>query len=339
MARNGVQYQQVVQVIQELQRQGENPTVQRIREALGTGSFTTLSEHLRQWRDEQRNATPLQQESKEVPDTLLNLTRELWQAACAEADLKLQHYQQAADQEIRQALSDKQLAMEEALRTEEKNLLLERKNTELLRDIKQLTADISRIQTLLEEKDKHLLTLEINSQEREATAAASIQKLQAELQEQQQKHLLALQQQKEEHQSVLAHEQQRNEENQLRWMQEVDLARQETRNLQEKLQQQALEIKQERAQLQQALKTSQQQVQDQQQELQARQLREQEIKQQLEAKEQQLKQLQAQSIQQEASLKLQLEEKIREVKNNQQEIATLKAAAASYTRPAPLIMI
>lgn len=339
MARNGVQYQQVVQVIQALQRQGENPTVQRIREALGTGSFTTLSEHLRQWRDEQRKATPLQQDSQQLPEALLSLTRELWQAACAEADQKLLHYQQAADQEIRQALSDKQLAMEEALKVEEKNLLLERKNTELLRDIKQLTADASRIQTLLEEKEKQQRELLTRSQEREVAAAANLHKLEEQLQKQQQAYQLALQQQKEEHLSALTHEQQRNEDNQLRWMQEVDLARQETRNLQEKLQQLAQENKKEQTQLQQALKTSQQQVQQQQLELQARQLREQEIKQQLETKEQQLKQLEAQALQQQASLKIQLEEKIREVENSLQEITQLKAAAVSHNRPAPLILI
>lgn len=332
MARNGVQYQQVVQVILELQRQGENPTVQRIRETLGTGSFTTLSEHLRQWRDEQRNATPLQQESQEVPDSLLNLTRELWQAACAEADQRLQHYQQAADQEIRQALTDKQLAMEEALRTEEKNLLLERKNTELLSDTKQLTADISRLQTLLEGKEQQIQSLELQARQQQDEAATRVQQLETQLQKQQQDHAASLQQQKKEHQSALAHEQQRNEDNQLRWMQEVDLARQEARSLHEKLQQQTLENKQERSELQQALKTSQQQVQEQQLELQSHQMREQEIRQQLEGAEASLAQLQASLISQQAAWALEREEK-------DQDIARLKAAAASHNRPAPLIMI
>ena len=49
MARSGVQYEDVQRAIHTLLSRGDAPSVQRIREVLGTGSFTTLSEHLRQW--------------------------------------------------------------------------------------------------------------------------------------------------------------------------------------------------------------------------------------------------------------------------------------------------
>nr|WP_053070645.1 DNA-binding protein [Halomonas sp. PR-M31] len=61
MARSGVRYEDVQKAIHQLLQRGETPGVQKIREVLGTGSFTTLSEHLRQWkieREENRDERP-----------------------------------------------------------------------------------------------------------------------------------------------------------------------------------------------------------------------------------------------------------------------------------------
>ena len=44
MARNGIQYSDVQQAIDTLLSRGDTPSVQRIRDVLGTGSFTTISE-------------------------------------------------------------------------------------------------------------------------------------------------------------------------------------------------------------------------------------------------------------------------------------------------------
>ena len=43
MARSGIQYSDVQQAIDTLFERGDSPSVQRIREVLGTGSFTTIS--------------------------------------------------------------------------------------------------------------------------------------------------------------------------------------------------------------------------------------------------------------------------------------------------------
>ena len=63
MARSGVQYDDVRRAIDRLLQQGEAPSVQKIREVLGTGSFTTINEHFREWRlqrEENRDQPPLQ---------------------------------------------------------------------------------------------------------------------------------------------------------------------------------------------------------------------------------------------------------------------------------------
>lgn len=50
MARGGVNYTEVDEAACYLQGLGRNPTVDAIRERLGTGSRTTLAEHLKRWK-------------------------------------------------------------------------------------------------------------------------------------------------------------------------------------------------------------------------------------------------------------------------------------------------
>jgi len=52
MKRPGVDYETVKYTAVKLLSQGTAPSVQKIREVLGTGSNTTIAEHLRIWRDE-----------------------------------------------------------------------------------------------------------------------------------------------------------------------------------------------------------------------------------------------------------------------------------------------
>lgn len=69
--------------IEQIIESGENPTQARIREVLGGGSFTTIGEVLRVWRDgEQENQTLL---SSDMPDALRDdanvLIAKIWQTA------------------------------------------------------------------------------------------------------------------------------------------------------------------------------------------------------------------------------------------------------------------
>ncbi len=326
MARAGIKYEEVVEAVLQLQKQGDNPTIQRIREWLGTGSFTTISEHLRQWRENQKNSTPLQQEGFDLPSNLVKLTQELWQQACLEADEKMQVYQQQADAQVNQAIAEQKAALEAAQRTEERNLLLDKKNNELLTDIKQQAARVSRLEADLETSQE---SLEIGKNK-----LISVEKiaLAQEVEKNQQITRLEekLQQQKEQQQTALAHEQQRNEENQLRWMQEVDLARQQTQSLKEVSQQEAKQTKQLIQQLEEDLKISQQQTQQQLLALQGLKIKE----------ENWLKQQQHLEAQQ-ATWQTKLEAMKVELTNKDQAVRELKAAiaTASKNRPSPLIMI
>jgi hypothetical protein len=52
MARTGISFEDVRDAAESLLGRGLNPTIQRVRELLGTGSNTTISEHLKSWQQQ-----------------------------------------------------------------------------------------------------------------------------------------------------------------------------------------------------------------------------------------------------------------------------------------------
>ncbi|MGO2131782.1 MAG: DNA-binding protein [Halomonas sp.] len=102
MARIGITYEDVQRAIDTLLKRQEAPSVQKVREVLGTGSFTTISEHLREWRSrkEQRKDQP---PSRSMPAPLQALAENLWEQAQQAANEGLAHYRLLADQQIAEA--------------------------------------------------------------------------------------------------------------------------------------------------------------------------------------------------------------------------------------------
>ena len=47
MARPGILYVEVKQAAEDLSAKGITPTIERLRQRLGAGSFSTISKHLR----------------------------------------------------------------------------------------------------------------------------------------------------------------------------------------------------------------------------------------------------------------------------------------------------
>lgn len=113
MARTGIQYADVRRAIDELIARGDNPSVQRIREVLGTGSFTTISEHFRYWRDEReknRDVPP----PREIPEAVVTLAADMWRQAQDVANEGLAHYREEANREVEAAREEAQKARQEA---------------------------------------------------------------------------------------------------------------------------------------------------------------------------------------------------------------------------------
>jgi chromosome segregation ATPase len=101
MARTGIEEKDVFEAADHLIESGEIPTLQLIREKLGTGSFATISAHLKKWREQKIQESPI----PEPPEALATALKQIWAAAYREATAQFEAARQAAEGE-RKKLSE-----------------------------------------------------------------------------------------------------------------------------------------------------------------------------------------------------------------------------------------
>ncbi len=84
MGRIGIGFEEVAEAALQLQAQGKVATVDAVRNILGTGSKTTISHHLKQWKAE--FGTP----QGALPADLLTVVTGLWERLQAETNLRIE---------------------------------------------------------------------------------------------------------------------------------------------------------------------------------------------------------------------------------------------------------
>ena len=103
MARTGIEYKDVERSARRLFSQGITPSVQRVRNELGTGSNTTIAKHLNTWRESfSESRSPALPES--VPEDLMNPLDDFWSTAVAKAESNYQKYKE--DLEVKLSAMD-----------------------------------------------------------------------------------------------------------------------------------------------------------------------------------------------------------------------------------------
>jgi len=110
MSRAGVTILDVEQAIFKLQGRGKNPSVDAIREALGTGSKSTIAQHLRDWKAQQPGGP-----QGKLPQDLLGLVSGLWERLSLKAEQRIQ--------EIEETSSQRELALKQTLAELQQNHL------------------------------------------------------------------------------------------------------------------------------------------------------------------------------------------------------------------------
>ena len=75
--------QQVHNTADQLQEQGIKPTLAEVRKALGGGSFTTISEAMKSWRQDNQQEEQLRQVElpSSIAERLQTLGADMWQTA------------------------------------------------------------------------------------------------------------------------------------------------------------------------------------------------------------------------------------------------------------------
>lgn len=232
MPRIGVDYETIKQAAIKLLSQGTAPSVQKIRAVLGTGSNTTIAEHLKVWREEYANKA-IHHLPATMPKELISAVEVLWQAAMDQATQQLasiKHDLMESQEKLRldRAAMDKTegelhtQAIESKKTIDERNNQIQTLQTELavvhekskqqineIRSMKQHYE--SRLQRIYDEKNSEMESNEI--------LKAEIAQLKQRFNEQIEKC-----------QTRLSEERVLQETSEKRWIQLIDQARTETTN-------------------------------------------------------------------------------------------------------------
>ncbi|MHB0775477.1 DNA-binding protein [Halomonas sp. WWR20] len=228
MARSGIQYEDVQRAVDTLLKRHENPSVQKIREVLGTGSFTTISEHLREWRTrrEEKRDYPA---AAELPEPLEGWAQTLWDKAQQLAVEQLAHYREEADRSISAAQEQARQAQREAEDAAQRLAALNEHLGQVQARLEDKTTLSARLESELESTQQREKSLEqqlAKAQAEHHAASRHQERLQAE-------HRESIEELQRDYQARLAQEEQRHEAAEARLMALLDESRQE-RQAQEK---------------------------------------------------------------------------------------------------------
>jgi chromosome segregation ATPase len=236
MARHGVDFESVKQAALKLLSKGISPSTQKIRELLGTGSHTTIAEHLKIWR-EAHAAKKVHHLPATIPEELIATFETLWQTAMEHAEkhlagvkIELENQEEKLCQE--KMLADKTVAdLKSQLNELNQNIDNKTRENQLLQTNLAVAAErfqnqTAQIDTL---KQQHELRLKHLHDEKHKVID-EVNKLQAEITFQNQNLL----EKTEKHQAALAKERALQEESEKRWAQIIDQARSETKISQKK---------------------------------------------------------------------------------------------------------
>ena len=95
MARQGITRDQVYETAATLRDEGVQPTVQAVRERLGSGSFSTISAHLAEWKTE--HGAQAVADIPAMPDKVQAAFQQIWATTARSAQEGLETQRQALE--------------------------------------------------------------------------------------------------------------------------------------------------------------------------------------------------------------------------------------------------
>ncbi|MDX1655378.1 MAG: DNA-binding protein [Candidatus Competibacteraceae bacterium] len=237
MARPGITYQQVASTAESLTARGEIPSIQRIRQVLGSGSHTTIHEHLKRWQ-RQLAESPRAALPPSLPESLLPAVESLWQAAVEQADEAYRQRRDELQARMERADGQRQAALASRDRMQEELSELQRQQEKLRRELLDRERDLRR------EREGRLAA---ESALEEARRSQTVAERQAErvlqqARDREQRLEQTLEQHRQESEGRLQYERQRHEAEEARLMRDWDRLRVELVG-----QRQALETAQQQA--------------------------------------------------------------------------------------------
>ena len=165
---------------EELQKSGVKPTLERVREALGGGSFSTINPILKEWKEQQ---TTSEQPALELPAEAVQAASQaaalIWKIATdksSELTNSLKHEFEAL---LKEAVTEKEEALKEVLTLEQTAANLSSDKQNQAEQITALTVQLQKLQFAFESSTKQIeeLKAELKQVHNEAnTLSAEVQK-------------------------------------------------------------------------------------------------------------------------------------------------------------------
>lgn len=229
MARSGIRYEEVKNAAETLLSRGLSPTIQRVREVLGTGSNTTISDHLKHWQQRMAEA-PRAILPPAIPEVVMTALDTLWKTAVQQAEAAFDEQRTAAEQVVVVAEQARDQAIAEAQQAH--HAAVEARNQwETLQTTARELAD----RLLIEQERRTAAEAAITTAEQQVQAAlATVTQIRTEtaarvsqLETALQQLRVDMEQQRAEAQQRFETERQRGETNEARLRQQLDHTRQE----------------------------------------------------------------------------------------------------------------
>ena len=159
MGRVGISYLEVAQAATELMGKGINPTVDAVRERLGTGSKSTIGPYLKRWREQEGQGMGGNGETG-LPSELASLVKGLYGRLQSEAALKIEEVIQNTQSE----LAEMRQTMDES---NTRNASLEKKIHHLTIKLGEALETRSQYKLELEKELRNVLSLTTKTEEQE----------------------------------------------------------------------------------------------------------------------------------------------------------------------------
>lgn len=165
VARPGISYDDVKKAAAAIHAQGVAPSIQRVREWLGTGSNSTIAEHLKRWQQE-LSATPQLALPPSVPEAVLHALDAFWQVAITQAQGSFQQEREEAQLAVAKAQQERAVALTEKERAEQEVTALHKDLTQLKNAFRQLQDTL-----LIEQERRNVAENTIAAAQQQAEAA------------------------------------------------------------------------------------------------------------------------------------------------------------------------
>jgi len=99
MARPGVTYEDIAKAASQLKGENKNPTIEAVRAILGTGSISTINNHLRKWKQADKQSKSLATKEN-IPEELIAIVKGLWEQILLSSETKVEKIKDSYEKEF-----------------------------------------------------------------------------------------------------------------------------------------------------------------------------------------------------------------------------------------------